>query len=473
MFNFDQTLTMRHILFILFLYLCSCPLIAQLDRAVIYTIDLANMPEPVSNNAVVQTRLETLGSQTFVYSFGGIDSTKSYSGIHNKCWKYSEAEDTWTALPPIPDSLGRIAAAATIVDTIAYVIGGYHVFEDGQELSFDDVFRFDLINEVWLENGTPVPVPIDDHVQVKYKDSLIYVITGWSGSGFSGTNVANVQIYDPANDSWTEGTPVPSNNQYKAFGASGTLVGDTIFYFGGAKISGFSFLPANELRKGVINPDDPTEIEWSVTPTDQTAYRSVAWRLPFVYTQVDVDPILWLGGSANTYNYDGIAYDGSGGVPPVDSALFYLTETQELYTFENWEDLPNELAAFRMDLRTATDLISPIIIIAGGMEADQKVTAKTTMVVFEIASSIEETTDSGSILVYPSPTNGQLNWQNTFNEPIDWRVYNSNGSICYETITLTEGMVSTDFQNQVPGVYLLCAFNESGLLVQSAKFAVN
>ena len=78
-----------------------------------------------------------------------------------------------------------------------------------------------------------------------YKDSLIYVVTGWSGSGFSGTNVANVQIYNPANDTWSVGTPVPNTNQYKAFGASGIIVEDTIYYFGGAKISGFNFLPAN------------------------------------------------------------------------------------------------------------------------------------------------------------------------------------------------------------------------------------
>ena len=75
-----------------------------------------------------------------------------------------------------------------------------------------------------------------------------------------------------------------------------------------------------------------------------------------------------------------------------------------------------------------------------------------------------------------SPWNGMNtdNWQMSLDEYYALRsAINSNGSICFETITLTEGMVSTDFQNQVPGVYLLCAFNESGLLVQSAKFAVN
>ncbi|MEZ4950536.1 MAG: hypothetical protein R2784_14295 [Saprospiraceae bacterium] len=44
------------------------------------------------------------------------------------------------------------------------------------------------------------------------------------------------------------GTPVPNNNQYKAFGASGGIYGDTIIYIGGASI-GNNFPIAPYIRK--------------------------------------------------------------------------------------------------------------------------------------------------------------------------------------------------------------------------------
>jgi len=212
---------------VLLIVLFSHYILCAQDHVAWDSNSMADMPEPVSNNAVTGA---ILNDSFYVYSFGGIDSTKLFSGIHNKCWKYNETLDIWDTLPPLPDSLGRIAAAASVVNNIAYVMGGYHVYDDGQEVSMDDVFRLDLLTNTWLDNGTPIPVPIDDHVQAVYRDSLIYLITGWSGSGLSGTNVPNVQIYNPETDSWSVGTPVPNTNQYKAFGASGTILNDTILF---------------------------------------------------------------------------------------------------------------------------------------------------------------------------------------------------------------------------------------------------
>ena len=440
------------------------------SRTGFYTEELSPMPEPVSNNAAIGTEVD---GYIFYYSFGGIDSTKTYSGIHNKCWKYNDYEDVWTALPPMPDSLGRIAAGVSVIDTIAYVIGGYHVFEDGQELSFDDVFRFDLKNDVWLENGTPIPVKIDDHVQVVYKDSLIYVVTGWSGSGFSGTNVANVQIYNPANDTWSVGTPVPNTNQYKAFGASGIIVEDTIYYFGGAKISGFNFLPANELRKGSINLEDPSIIDWSVMTTDHTAYRSLAWPLNEFTPGAPEDFIHWIGGSANTYNYDGIAYDGSGGVPARDSSLIYGRFQNAFEAFIGCGGWPEGIID-RMDLRTFIGYSNrEYIIIAGGMEADQQVTGKTTKIFQTFCSSIDDTPSNLSLRVYPSPSAGNVYWVNTFQTPVTWVIYNMLGTPVLRMQTEGSGTQSAHMNNKAPGLYTLCGYDNSGLQIISTTFVIN
>jgi len=47
--------------------------------------------------------------------------------------------------------------------------------------------------------------------------------------------VVDVQIYNPRTDVWMEGTPASNDSEWFVFGASGTIVGDRIYYLGGAK----------------------------------------------------------------------------------------------------------------------------------------------------------------------------------------------------------------------------------------------
>ena len=158
----------------------------------------------------------------------------------------------------------------------------------------------------------PIPTPIDDQVQATWRDSLIYVVTGWSNNG----NVGKVQIYNPNTNTWEEGTPVPTSPNYETdyyvFGGSGTIIGDTLYYIGGASgyFLGPVFPATTHLRKGYINPEDPTEITWSGEETNiARGYRMAAGHW-------NDQQAVWIGGSQITYNYNGIDYNGSGGVPP-------------------------------------------------------------------------------------------------------------------------------------------------------------
>ena len=178
--------------------------------------------------------------------------------------------------PTCPDTLGRVASAASVVNRVAYVIGGYRVRRTTLRAQFRPGPPLRPGVRVWLPDGAPVPVPIDDRVQAVWRDSLIYVVTGWS----DGTNVPDVQVYDPANDAWQSATPVPNNNLYKVFGASGTIVGDTIYYYGGASL-GFNFPAQDRLRMGIIDPADPLQVTWlPPVSTGRTVYRPAAspWR---------------------------------------------------------------------------------------------------------------------------------------------------------------------------------------------------
>lgn len=316
---------------------------------------LNDMPFATSNNAVCEARV---GGNEFVYSFGGIGTGKTYADIHLKSFKYTVMSDSWEEIDPLPDGLTKIASGASFVKDKIYIIGGYHVYSNGNEVSSDKVHVYNPTTDAYEADATPIPIPIDDHVQCVYKDSLIFVVTGWSNAG----NVPNVQIYDPTFDTWQVGTATPNNVYYTSFGASGYIIGDTIYYHGGA--SGGSFGARNYLRKGFINSSDPTNITW--LPYENSiginGYRSAC--------SGDGSVVFWVGGSSVSYNYNGIAYNGSGGVLPSARVLHYQTESQQYF------DEVNQPFGV-MDLRGIAKLSNNRWIICGGMDSTQTVTNRT------------------------------------------------------------------------------------------------
>ncbi len=352
---------------------------------VTYSIE---MPEPVANNAVVEGRID---DQTFVYSFGGIDKTKTHSGIHLKSWRLDLLNNQWDSIPNIPDKMGKIAAGASRIGDIIYVIGGYHVFPNGNEVSSSKTHRFNITTNDWMENGTDIPKAIDDHVQAVWKDSLIYIITGWSNT----TNVPDVQIYNPKVDSWESGTTLPNNNNFKSFGASGTILGDTIYYFGGAAFAS-NFPCQNILRKGAINPENPSEISWTFSVPDGTikGYRAACTAIN--------NEIHWLGGSDITYNYNGIAYNGSGGVPLINRDLYFSIDQQEQWSNEVYDFIP-------MDLRGIANINDTVRYIVGGMGQNQDVSASVLKLVYNNVNTTTNEEKERQISIFPNPVKDLLN----------------------------------------------------------------
>lgn len=342
---------MKSYLFLFFLFISS---IIHSQTAWNWT-ELDTMPFKISNNAVTQA--DSLGEQ-FVYSFGGIDQSKIHSGIVQNSYKYQISTGIWTQILPLPSTLANIAAGASTVKNKIYIIGGYHVYPNGNELSSNEVIIYDPTQDIYQPNGTNLPTPIDDHVQCVWRDSLIYVITGWSNSG----NVPNVQIYNPSLDSWSTGTNTPNNHNYKAFGASGNIIGDTIYYYGGAQSSN-GFNAVSKLRKGVIDQNDPTQITWTLeSDAPNSGYRSACIT--------HGTNIFWIGGSSISYNYNGIAYNGSGGVSPLTQIMRYSTINKVWYPGLG---APHSV----MDMRGVAQLSPTSWIICGGMNQNQEVTNRT------------------------------------------------------------------------------------------------
>lgn len=384
---------MKNIILITF---CFSTIITLAQSPIFLIIDeVANMPEPISNNAVVEG---FVNDTAYVFSFSGIGAGKTFADISLKSFRYNTVSDIWDTIPNLPDTLGKIAAGASYVDSIIYIIGGYHVFQNGNEISSNKVHRYDPRTNAYLSDGANIPVAIDDHVQAVYKDSLIYVITGWSNTN----NVANVQIYDPVNDNWLVGTSVPNNNTYRAFGASGTIIGNTIYYHGGAS-SGFNFPGQSTLRIGTIDPNNPTQITWTSQSTSEFSYRSactVAYGAP-----------IWIGGSETTYNFDGIAYNGSGGVSPRTINMRYLGAIDTFPTLDN-----NSITNLNvMDLRGVANMDvdplsgTPTGYVAGGMSLGQQVSDKTYRFQTVIGFSIKEKDNTLPFKLYPNPSVNLIN----------------------------------------------------------------
>ena len=322
---------------------------------------LDTMPIPISNNAVAYGNVS---GEDYVFSFGGIDTTKIYSGITQRSFKYHTQTGTWSEILPLPSSLPNIAAAASTVKNKIYIIGGYHVYSNGNEVSSNEVIIYNPNTDTYEPNGASIPTPIDDHVQCVWRDSLIYVITGWSNT----TNVPKVQIYNPALNTWQSGTDTPNSVDYKVFGASGTIIGDIIYYFGGAKTGG-SFPATNKLRKGIIDSNNPTNIIWTLEENaPNNAYRSACVS--------HGNNVFWIGGSATSYNYNGIAYNGSGGVMPNSQIMRYQTYYHDWYAGNG---TPYQV----MDLRGAAQMSPTTWIICGGMDENQEVTNRTFLLTYD------------------------------------------------------------------------------------------
>ncbi len=311
---------------------------------------VGTLPEAVSNNAVVEGFINNI---PYLFSFGGIDDTKEYAGIHLRSYRYNIQTTTTDQLPDLPDTLGKIASAASRIGNMIYISGGYHVLSDGSEITSGKMHRYDIANNIFLEDAPDIPIPTDDHVQAVWNDQLIYLITGWSQTA----NIPNVQIYDPIQNTWLSGTSVPGND-YRSFGASGTIVGNTIYYFGGAS-SNNGFGIQNQVRIGTIAPDNPTQITWNIITPDAIihGYRMAATTVH--------NELHWVGGSTNTYNFNGIAYDGSGGVSRSQRDLYTKTDIIE------WQE--NTAIQLPMDLRGIANISETVKYLAGGMGANQTV----------------------------------------------------------------------------------------------------
>lgn len=178
-----------------------------------------------------------------IYVFGGYGGGTSF---FNYTYEYDPEANSWTTKSPMPYSIDWIDAS--YVNGNIYIFGGF----DGTVRNYNLIYNTQ--SNSW-STGEPVPYSRVAGVQCQYRDSLIYFIGGYYETSAS----SSVQIYDVYSNSWSSGTSLPQNFMM----GNAAITGDTIWLIGGHD---FSNLYTN-LYLGIINPNNPTQITWSLGTT--------------------------------------------------------------------------------------------------------------------------------------------------------------------------------------------------------------
>ncbi len=298
----------------LFSLLATSPLIQAFDDS----NRLANMPDKVTNNAVTQV---TINNESYLLSFAGLSANKTYQDVHNNAYAYHVNKGLWqniSALPLSSDNraltnnlVGRLASVATAINDKAYIFGGYTVAKDHTEVSVADVYSYDVLTDNY-QLLAPMPVPVDDSVALSYQNKFIYLVSGWHNSG----NVNLVQLYNTQTNQWQQATPYPGK---PVFGHAGGIVGNNMLICDGVTIKVHekvrrSYQDEAACYLGIIDEKQPSKIDWRIIkhPTNNARYRMAALGI------TSEQQVVFIGGSDNPYNYNGIGYNGQPSQPSAE-----------------------------------------------------------------------------------------------------------------------------------------------------------
>ena len=208
--------------------------------------------------------LSTIAVDGKIYTIGGLIEPSPLT-VLSMVEVYDPTTDTWENKADMPTR--RFAHATAVVNGKIYVIGGLDIPDDAAE---DDPGRdlftvevYDPHTDTW-ERRTDMPTPRELANNAPVVNGKSYVIGGWQqGVQVSGeSGVATVEVYDPAADTWEQGTDMPTPRG--AFGIS--KVDGKIYVIGGGP-SRNPFLPTVEMY-------DPTTDVWGPKADMPTRRRS-------------------------------------------------------------------------------------------------------------------------------------------------------------------------------------------------------
>ncbi|MFZ4589996.1 MAG: T9SS type A sorting domain-containing protein [Ignavibacteria bacterium] len=256
-----------------------------------WTTGLAVLPDGATNASRVIPSGIIINDTGYVYIMGGGTPTNI-----NRC--YNTVTNVWSTKTVLPTALAT-TNGTTIKDSI-YVIGGYTAAGTSGA-----VYKYNPRTDAWATK-TPMPVTTmtADMVIVPWRDSLIICVGGGTGLFAAASQTNAVRYYNVYTDTWTT---LAGTYPVSMAMMAGTIVGDTIFTFGGYDAAGTT---VGTSYRGIITPGNPISITWStIAPlpatfnANGTTYRSSAATIKSVNGGV-----LIVGGANAVGAYNGTAY---------------------------------------------------------------------------------------------------------------------------------------------------------------------
>jgi N-acetylneuraminic acid mutarotase len=135
-------------------------------------------------------------------------------------WIYDASKDHWSAGPPMPDR--RSAHGAVAADGRLYLVGGVIPSQTFRA----PTWCYDPTSGTWTDNLAAIPT-YREHVAAVVVDGTIIAV-----GGRAATDLAAVERYEPATDTWTSLPPLPTARG----GLTAAVLDNAIHAIGGESI---------------------------------------------------------------------------------------------------------------------------------------------------------------------------------------------------------------------------------------------
>ena len=175
-----------------------------------------------------RSRFAIITCQNKIYAITGI------STLANEV--YDPTTDTWETKAPLNSQWPRHWINAHTINNKIYVISGLTTELEFWPPNSPEVNIYDPLDDTWSK-GKQIPFPVHRYAS-EVVDNKIYVFGGLDylrpDKEENGSVYDLVQIYDPSNDMWSFGAPMPvSAYNCHAGATSGLVIPKRIFVLGG------------------------------------------------------------------------------------------------------------------------------------------------------------------------------------------------------------------------------------------------
>lgn len=211
---------------------------------------LANLPEPLTHAG------QTVDGNTIYLVGGYVGDNPGPSTDH--VWKYNIGSNTWSAGPALPASRG--GGAVVVLNHKLHFFGGATRRQGSKSSTADQAEQFvlDLDGGTRWITAAPLPNP-RNHLGAAVLNGKAYVLGGQHTYQEGTTSQKQVDVYNPATDSWTRAADLPHSRSH--ISASTFVMDGRLIVAGGSVNNGSSGASTTEVAMY-----DPGSNKWSQLP---------------------------------------------------------------------------------------------------------------------------------------------------------------------------------------------------------------